>query len=130
MFELHVWPRIIRGLRANADAAILEGCLRAQTYVALVGLTACTGLRISKVLRLIRANAGPNQGIPKICETKFRKTQLVPLHRLRPPNCSSMLLGAADLRQQPSAAAFSYPIEASRCPPQPHSRLNLLCQRS
>jgi len=54
--------------------------LRAKTYVALIGLLACTGLRISEALRLGRADADLDSGVLSIRQTKFCKSRLVPLH--------------------------------------------------
>jgi len=57
-----------------------SGRLRPQTYATLIGLLACTGLRISEALHLTRSDTDLNRGILTIRETKFRKTRLVPLH--------------------------------------------------
>lgn len=63
------------------DAAALLGprrSLRPKTYVALIGLLAATGLRISEALAL-RLGDIIAAGLV-IRETKFRKSRLVPLH--------------------------------------------------
>lgn len=54
--------------------------LRPRTYATLIGVLACTGLRISEALHLTRTDVDLDHGILKIRETKFRKTRLVPLH--------------------------------------------------
>ena len=54
--------------------------LRSQTYAALIGLLSCTGLRVSEVLRLGRADVDPAHATLTIRETKFHKSRLVPLH--------------------------------------------------
>ena len=54
--------------------------LRPRTYVTLIGLLACTGLRISEALRLAQVDVDFGRGVLKIRETKFRKTRFVPLH--------------------------------------------------
>ena len=54
--------------------------LRAKTYASLIGLLACTGLRISEALRLGRADADLDVGVLSIRQTKFCKSRLVPLH--------------------------------------------------
>ncbi len=54
--------------------------LRAKTYAALIGLLACTGLRISEALRLGTADADLDVGVLSIRQTKFCKSRLVPLH--------------------------------------------------
>jgi integrase len=56
------------------------GGLRSHTYATLLGLLACTGLRISEALRLAETDVDLGRGVLKIRETKFRKTRLVPLH--------------------------------------------------
>lgn len=54
--------------------------LRRQTYATLIGLLSCTGLRIAEALKLSRADVAPGQAALTIRETKFRKSQVVPLH--------------------------------------------------
>jgi len=55
--------------------------LRGETFAAIVGLLACTGLRIAEALRLDRVDVDLESGIIRVRETKFHKTRLVPLHR-------------------------------------------------
>jgi len=62
-----------RGLRP-------AGGLRGFTYVALLGLLAVTGLRISEALTLTLQDVDLQQGLLTIRKTKFGKTRLVPLH--------------------------------------------------
>lgn len=54
--------------------------LRPRTYVTLIGLLACTGLRISEALHLASDDVDLDCGVLRVRETKFRKTRLVPLH--------------------------------------------------
>jgi len=54
--------------------------LRPQTYAALIGLLACTGLRVSEALTLADDDADFDVGVLTIRQTKFRKSRLVPLH--------------------------------------------------
>jgi integrase/recombinase XerD len=54
--------------------------LRAQTLATLVGLLACTGLRVSEALRLRMADVDLQQGILGIRQSKYGKSRLVPLH--------------------------------------------------
>jgi integrase/recombinase XerD len=56
------------------------GGLRGSTYVALLGLLAVTGLRISEALSLSPQDVDLQQGLLTIRKTKFGKTRLVPLH--------------------------------------------------
>jgi integrase/recombinase XerD len=71
-------------------AAILEaaassgptGSFLRVTLPAVLGLMACTGLRVSEALKLNREHVMP-KGNPKdllVLETKFHKSRLVPLH--------------------------------------------------
>ena len=54
--------------------------LRDSTYVSLIGLLVCTGLRISEALRLGRVDVDLDAGVLSIRQTKFCKSRLVPLH--------------------------------------------------
>lgn len=56
------------------------GGLRPRTYVALFGILASTGLRISEALKLRRANVDLAGGLLTIVKTKFHKSRFVPLH--------------------------------------------------
>jgi integrase len=56
------------------------GSLRPRTYSTLLGLLACTGLRISEALELTRDSVDLDQGILRIEQAKFRKSRFVPLH--------------------------------------------------
>lgn len=73
-------PREIERLVAAASRLSAPAGLRAKTYACLVGLLACTGLRISEALRLGRLDADLDVGVLTIRETKFCKSRLVPLH--------------------------------------------------
>lgn len=55
--------------------------LRAKTYVSLLGLIACTGLRVSEALRIKDVDVDLNAGVLRVENTKFRKSRLVPIHR-------------------------------------------------
>jgi integrase len=63
-----------------ARARRLQGPLRGQTYWTLIGLLACTGLRISEALHLRPEDVDLTEGVLTIRESKYRKTRLVPLH--------------------------------------------------
>lgn len=54
--------------------------LRAHTYVALFGLLACTGMRISEALSLTPESIDFENGVITIERTKFHKSRLVPIH--------------------------------------------------
>ena len=76
-------------LYAESDIAALIGAarslapaggLRPQTYATLIGLLACTGLRITEALTLRADDLDLNAGVLTVRRTKFRKSRLVPLH--------------------------------------------------
>jgi integrase len=54
--------------------------LRRHTYITLIGLLSCTGLRIAEALKLTRGDVDWDQSTLTIRETKFHKSRLVPLH--------------------------------------------------
>lgn len=62
-------------------ASRLSGELRPDTYETLIGLIACTGLRISEALNLRVADVDFDEGVLTVRESKFRLTRLVPVHR-------------------------------------------------
>ncbi len=59
----------------------LKGRLRAHTWQTLIGLLACSGLRISEALQLKVSDLDWKQSLLIIQEGKHGKTRLVPLHR-------------------------------------------------
>lgn len=67
---------LIEAARALAPA---EG-LRPRTYATLIGLMACTGLRIGEMLALGVDDVDLEAGILTVRQTKFHKSRLVPLH--------------------------------------------------
>lgn len=70
----------ILALIASAQQLTPVDGLRPKTYATLIGLLACTGLRISEALRLTRSDFDERQNLLTIRETKFYKSRLVPLH--------------------------------------------------
>jgi integrase len=71
-------PRAIGSLLGRAAALGPIGSLRPRTYATLLGLLACTGLRISEALTLQLQDV-TDAGLV-IRSSKFRKSRLVPLH--------------------------------------------------
>ena len=61
-------------------AARLKGNLRPYTWQTLIGLLACTGLRISEARRLKLTDVDGKQSLLIIRESKYGRTRLVPLH--------------------------------------------------
>ena len=58
----------------------LPGQLRPWTYQTLIGLLACTGLRISEALGLKIPEVDLQQGLLLVRDSKFHQTRWVPLH--------------------------------------------------
>jgi integrase len=58
----------------------LPGQLRPWTYQTLIGLLACTGLRISEALGLKISEVDLQQGLLLVRDSKFHQTRWVPLH--------------------------------------------------
>jgi len=71
-------PKEIQKLLVRAKG--LGGRLRGRTYWTLLGLMACTGLRISEALHLTPDDVDLTEGVLTVRESKYRKTRLVPLH--------------------------------------------------
>jgi integrase len=70
-------------IAALIDAARARGptgSLRPRTFAAVIGLLACTGLRISEALVLQAGDADLDAGVLTVRRTKFHKSRLVPLH--------------------------------------------------
>ena len=67
-------------------ASRLSGKLRPCTYQILIGLLACTGLRVSEALHLKVSEVDLDQGLLLVRDGKFGQTRWVPLHptALRP----------------------------------------------
>jgi integrase len=90
--------------------------LRPRTYATLLGLLACTGLRISEALKLTRGTVDLDRGILRIDQTKFRKSRLVPLH----PTAVTALRAYAEERDQDprarDALAFFVGAQGRRLP--------------
>ena len=63
-----------------STARALTPALRAATYATLIGLLACTGLRITEALTLRADDVDLQADVLTIRRTKFRKSRLVPLH--------------------------------------------------
>ena len=63
-----------------AAAHRLSGKLRPRTYQTLMGLLACTGLRVSEALQLKVAEVDLQPGLLLVREGKFGQTRWVPLH--------------------------------------------------
>lgn len=70
---------ILRLLIAARDLKSERGLL-SHTMATLLGLLAVTGMRISEVINLDRKDVDLVQGIITVCQTKFGKSRLLPVH--------------------------------------------------
>lgn len=63
-----------------AAAGALRPPLRAATFQTIIGLLACTGLRIGEALRLDRDDVATTHGLLTVRDSKFGKSREVLLH--------------------------------------------------
>jgi integrase len=70
----------IGALLKATDSLLPADGLRPLSYRTLFGLLAATGMRISEALHLKPQDLDLDRKLLTVCETKFRKTRLVPLH--------------------------------------------------
>lgn len=68
-------------LALMAAASGLRPPLRAATFQTLIGLLACTGLRIGETIRLDREDFDPAHGVLTVRDSKFGKSREVLLHQ-------------------------------------------------
>jgi integrase/recombinase XerD len=83
-------PDEVKSMLEAADSVGPIGSFLRVTLRAVLGLMACTGLRVSEALKLNREHVMPksNPNDLLILESKFRKSRLVPLH----PSAAKQLL--------------------------------------
>ncbi|MBA3808433.1 MAG: tyrosine-type recombinase/integrase [Solirubrobacterales bacterium] len=79
-----------------AGARTLRPPLRAATFQALIGLLACTGLRIGEAIGLDREDFDPTHGVLIVRDSKFGKSREVLLH----PSTVQALLDYAKQRDR------------------------------
>jgi integrase len=72
----------IAALLDAARSLVPADGLRPRTYATLLGLMACTGLRINEALTLGADDVNLDAGVLTIRQTKFHKSRLVPLHTM------------------------------------------------
>jgi integrase len=58
-----------------------SGSLRPDTYFTLIGLMACTGMRVGEVLRLGVDDVDLQAGIITVHRSKLHETRILPIHR-------------------------------------------------
>lgn len=79
-----------------AATATLRKPLRRATYATLIGLLSVTGMRLSEVVNLDRADIDPQAGTVQIRNTKFGKSRQVIAH----PTTTAALTGYQRLRDR------------------------------
>jgi integrase/recombinase XerD len=81
-FRPHIYTRAeIWALLDEAAQLAPVGSLRPRTYVTLIGLLYCTGLRVSEALALRLADVDLDEDLLIIRHAKFHKSRAVPLQR-------------------------------------------------
>ena len=83
--------------------------LRPRTYATLIGLLACTGLRIAEALALRVGDLDWGTQVLTVRQTKFHKSRLVPLH----PSAVAPLRDYARARDNSRASRPDIPFFAS-----------------
>ena len=79
-FRPHIYtPAEIQSLLKEASLLKPVGSLRPRTFVTLIGLLYCTGLRVSEALGLRLADVDVDEGLLIVRNAKFHKTRAVPL---------------------------------------------------
>jgi len=93
----HIYrPQEIAALMKAAATLDPKDGLRPMSYGTLIGLMACTGLRLCEALRLDCGDVDSKGDLLSIRQSKFRKSRLVPLH----PSASRMLYRYATFRDR------------------------------
>ncbi len=105
--------------------------LRAATYQTLIGLLACTGLRIGEALRLDRDDVDWERGVLVVRRSKFNKSRLVPLQ----PSALEALRDYARQRDSlcahPASQSYFVSLRGTRVIYQPVRQMHrMLCERS
>ena len=96
-FRPHIYTSAeIQGLIREASLLTPTGSLRPRTFVTLIGLLYCTGLRVSEALSLRLADVDLDAGLLTIRNGKFHKTRAVPLQ----PNAREALVAYVDARRR------------------------------
>jgi integrase len=73
-------PHELEQLVAATDRLWPSYPLKRMIYHTLLGLLACTGLRVSEALKLNADHVDLQRGVLRVEQTKFKKSRLVPLH--------------------------------------------------
>jgi len=124
-FRPHIYtPAEIQALLAEAGRLPPAGSLRPQTFVTLIGLLYCTGIRIAEALALRLADVDLEEGLVIIRPGKFPKSRAVPFQ----PDVTRALAEYLDMRRlrrhrcdaRPRSSSTSGVVRAA-----PYSKLRL-----
>jgi integrase/recombinase XerD len=96
-FRPHIYtPTEIQALITEAGRLTPVASLRPHTFVTLIGLLYCTGIRIAEALALRVADVDLDDGCLIIRDGKFHKSRVIPLQ----PDVTHALARYADARRQ------------------------------
>ncbi len=96
-FRPHIYtPAEVQALLREAARLTPVGSLRPRTFVTLLGVLYCTGLRVSEALGLRLADVDLDDGVLTIRHSKFDKSRAVPLQ----PDATRALAAYAEARRQ------------------------------
>ena len=96
-FRPHIYtPLEIQSLLAEAARLKPTGSLRPLTYVTLIGLLYCAGLRVSEALAFRLADVDLDEGLLTITKTKFHKSRAIPIE----PDVTHALQAYVDARRR------------------------------
>jgi integrase len=96
-FRPHIYtPAEIQALITAASRLTPVGSLRPRTFVTLIGLLYCTGLRVSEALGLRLADLDLEEGLLIIRNAKFHKSRAVPLQ----PDAKHALIAYLEARRR------------------------------
>jgi integrase/recombinase XerD len=96
-FRPHIYtPGEIHALLAEAGRLTPVGSLRPRTFLTLLGLLYCTGIRIAEALALRLADVDVDEGILIIREGKFHKSRALPLQ----PDVTQRITAYLDARRR------------------------------
>jgi integrase len=96
-FRPHFYtPSEIHALLAEAGRLTPVGSLRPRTFMTLLGLLYCTGIRIAEALALRLADVDVDEGVLIIHQGKFHKSRAVPVQ----PDVAQRIAAYLDARRR------------------------------
>jgi len=95
-------------------AAGLRYPLKAATYETLIGLLACTGMRVGEAIRLDRADVDLDRGVITVLRSKFGKSRCLPLHESTTRALVAYARRRDQLRPRPEHDSFFVSLRGTR----------------